>query len=151
MLAAAQGNAVPDDHMNATKIETVPVTPVTSESIPKQQLQQEHQQKHKQQQQHETNQSVKTVGDHQSSSLKKQYIHKTLAAVVKQPPTKPLPLLGMERRAHMMAERRQARMDRQRQREEQILVSHTLISHVINVAMYISSVLWEICHTVINL
>jgi len=64
------------------------------------------------------NQSV-TVSSHPNQ----QRTHKTLT-VAKQPPTKPLPLLGMERRAHMMAERRQARKERQKQREEELLVSH---------------------------
>ena len=123
VLTAAQSNTVPDDHVSTNKIVTVPVKPVTSESVPKQQVQQQHHEE--QQQPHKTDQSVTAAGDCRSSSLSKQYSHKMIPAVVKQPPTKPLPLLGMERRAHMMAERRQARMDRQRQQEEQILVSQS--------------------------
>ena len=113
-MLTSQSTAVPDhvrpDHVSPDKTVTAPVTVATTVS----------------KQQHQLNKPLKkqsvTSVEHQSLSLTEQNNHKTLT-VAKQPPTKPLPLLGMERRAHMMAERRQARMERQRQREEQILVS----------------------------
>ena len=60
----------------------------------------------------------------QSSSLPKQHhvVHKPVI-IARQPPTKPVAVLGMERRAQRMAERRQARENRKRQREEELLVS----------------------------
>ena len=106
--------SVVSDHVSPDKTVTVPVSVVASERIPKQQQQQPDKTLKKQ--------SLTGV-DCQSLLFNEQHSHKALT-VAKQPPTKPLPLLGMERRAHMMAERRQARMERQRQREEQILVSH---------------------------
>lgn len=101
------------NHVSPVKIVNTPtvVTSVAMEStkfVTKQQQQSSEVQK---------NQSV-TVSFYPNQ----QHCHKTLT-VTKQPPTKPLPLLGMERRAHMMAERHQARKERQKQREEQLLVS----------------------------
>ena len=107
---------VASDHVIPDKTVTAPVAIVASEPMSKP----------KQQQQPKKTlmkQSLKAVD--QSLSLNEQHNHKPLV-VAKQPPTKPLPLLGMECRAHMMAERRQARMERQRQREEQILVSQCI-------------------------
>lgn len=100
------------DHVSSAKAVTTSA-PVSFKSIPKQQ-----------QQPQETNKTLKkqsvTTINSDPLSLNHQHNYK---AITKQPPTKPRPLLGMERRAHMMAERRQARMERQRQREERLLVS----------------------------
>ena len=49
-------------------------------------------------------------------------VHKPVI-IARQPPTKPVAMLGMERRAQRMAERRQARENRKRQQEEELLVS----------------------------
>ena len=114
------------DHVSHDETVTAPVM----EPVPKQQRPQPNKPVKKQ--------SVTSV-EYQSLSLNEQHSHKTLT-VAKQLPTKPLPLLGMERRAHMMVERRQARMERQRQREEQILVSeyiHTSNACVLTLAIYV--------------
>ena len=110
------------DHVSSTMAVTAPV--VASGSILNKQQQQSQPMKILKKQ------SVTTVNT-QPSSLHQQHRHKT-PVVVKQPPTEPLPLLGMERRAHMMAERRQARMERQRLREEQLLVSQLYCTHCSN-------------------
>lgn len=102
-------DAVATDHVSPAKVVTVPVATVVSESV------------HKQQQEDiAVKKRPLTVKTSHPSSSDQQQSHKTLTH---QLPTKPLPLLGMERRAHMMAERRQARMERQKQKEEQMLVS----------------------------
>ena len=106
------------DHVSSTMAMTAPV--VASGSVLNKQQQSQPMKILKKQ-------SVTTVNT-QPSSLHQQHRHKT-PVVVKQPPTEPLPLLGMERRAHMMAERRQARMERQRLREEQLLVSQLYCTH----------------------
>jgi len=60
----------------------------------------------------------------ESSSMPKQchFVHKPVITA-RQPSTKPVAMLGMERRTQLMAQRRQAREDRKRQREEELLVS----------------------------
>lgn len=68
--------------------------------------------------------SIDPYTEHQPSLLKQYHaVHKPVV-IARQPPTKPVAMLGMERRAQMMAERRQAREDRKRQREEQLLVGY---------------------------
>lgn len=99
---------VASDHMSHAKIASAPVT--ASGPVLKQQP-------------NKTLKKQLVTANHRPLPLNQQHKASTIA---KQPPTKPLPLLGMERRAHMMSERRQARMERQRQREEQLLVSHHL-------------------------
>ena len=109
------------DHVSTTTVVTAPVPVIASESVLNRQQQQQQSQPIKTLKK----QPITTVNTH-PSSLTQQHSHK-VPTVAKQPSTKPLPLLGMERRAHMMAERRQARVERQRQREEQLLVSQCLL------------------------
>ena len=121
---------VNSDHVSPTTTVTAPVAAVAPGPI-----------LNKQQQRSQPIKTLKkqpvvtTVNTH-PPSLNQQHTHKP-PTIVKQPPTKPLPLLGMEHRAHMMAERRQARVERQKQREEQLLVSQHL-SYALLVCKYVN-------------